>query len=71
MKTIINITVKLVKWYLKATLWFWAAVGVSLVAREAANVKSAGYKPSVHDLDQWVIDTTLENYKVYAKSCVK
>lgn len=71
MKTIINITVKLVKWYLKATLWFWAAVGVSFMAKEAANVKKAGYRPSAHDLDQWVIDTTKENFKEYGKSCVK
>ncbi len=68
MKTILKIAGTIVKWYLKATLWFWAAVGVSYVCKEYVDQRKAGYKPSAMDLDNAILDQAVDNYKELARS---
>jgi hypothetical protein len=67
MKTILKIAGTIVKWYLKATLWLWAAVGVSYVCKEYVDQHKAGYKPSAMDLDTTILDHAVDNYKELAK----
>jgi hypothetical protein len=67
MKTILKIAGTIVKWYLKATLWFWAAIGVSYVCKEYVDQRKAGYQPSAMDLDNAILDQAVDNYKELAK----
>ena len=71
MRTIMKVTATLIKWYLKATLWFWAIVGVSFVSKETADVINAGQRLSSLDLDNWAIDRTIENFKEYGRCFTK
>lgn len=68
MRTILKIAGTIVKWYLKATLWFWAAVGVSYVCKEYADQYKAGYHPSAMDVDNAILDQAVDNYKELARS---
>lgn len=67
MKTILKIAGTIVKWYLKLTLWLWAAVGVSYVCKEYVDQHKAGYNPSTMDLDNAILDQAVDNYKELAK----
>lgn len=71
MKTIMKVTATLIKWYLKATLWYWAIVGISFLSKEAADVINTGQKLSSLDLDNWAWDRTIENFKEYGRCFTK
>lgn len=69
MKTIIKIAGKLVKMYLKATLWLWAFVGVSVYVKELTDQKKAGYATNIEDANLAAFDKACDNYKEYWKCC--